>query len=135
MHVAQGYQEDIPMKLSTSRVGFALLVGLIACGPKQALHTESSSAAIRTAEEVGASDVPKASLHLQLAREQMETASKLHDDGKREEASSLLLRAEADAELAIALSNASAEKTEAEAAIERVRKLRAENPYAPGGAN
>ena len=122
------------MKLPTSRVGLVLLVGLIACGPKQALHTESSTAAIRTAEEVGASAVPKASLHLQLAKEEMEAATALHDDGKKEEASSMLLRAEADAELAIALSNASAEKTEAEAAIERVRKLRAENPYSPGGA-
>jgi hypothetical protein len=122
------------MKLPTSRVGLVLLAGLIACGPKQALHTESSTAAIRTAEEVGASNVPKASLHLQLAREEMAMATELHDDGKKEEASSMLLRAEADAELAIALSNASAEKTEAEAAVERVRKLRAENPYSPGGA-
>ena len=40
----------------------------------------------------------------------------------------MLLRAEADAELAIVLSHEDAEKTEANAARERVRQLRQDNP-------
>lgn len=113
-----------------------LLLGGIApgCATTGALHTESSTAAIRSAEELGAPDVPKASLHLQLAKEELQAAVALNAKGDVEEANSLLLRAEADAELAVALSRADAEKSEAQAAMDRVRKLQSENPYAPGGA-
>ena len=102
------------------------------CATTQALNTESSTAAIRSAEELGAPAVPQASLHLQLAKEAMGEAAALHAEGRDEEANSLLLRAEADAELAVALSRADAEKSEAVAAMERVRKLQSENPYSPG---
>ena len=40
----------------------------------------------------------------------------------------MLMRSEADAELAVALSRGEAEKAEAQAAVERVQKLRQENP-------
>ena len=43
----------------------------------------------------------------------------------------MLLRAEADAELAVALSRGDAEKSEARAAAERVRQLRQDNPTQP----
>lgn len=105
------------------------------CATTEALHTEPSSAAIRSAEELGAPDTPQASLHLVLAREEMQAAENLHGKGRVEEANSLLLRAEADAELAIALARVETEKSEAKAAMDRVRKLQSENPYAPGGAN
>ncbi len=98
------------------------------------LHTESSTAAIRSAEELGATNVPRAALHLQFAKEEMAAASELNAKGNAEMANSWLLRAEADAELAVALSRADAEKTEAQAAVERVRKLQSENPYSPGRA-
>lgn len=115
------------------RAGLLLLLG--ACAHKeQALYTETSTAAIRSAEDLGAHDVPQASLHLQLAKEELAAATVLNDKGEKEQGTSLLLRAEADAELAIALSQADAQKTEAQAAFDRVRKLQAENPYAPGGA-
>ena len=105
------------------------------CATTEALHTEPSSAAIRSAEELGAPDSPQASLHLVLAREEMQAAENLHSKGQVDEANSLLLRAEADAELAIALARVETEKSEAKAAMDRVRKLQSENPYAPGGAN
>ena len=117
--------------------GLALLAvcaGLAGCASKTPLKTDSSTAAIRTAEELGASNVAQASLHLQLAKEELQKATELHEAGRRDEAASMLLRAEADAELAIALSRADAERTEAEAAMERVRTLRDQNPYSPGGA-
>lgn len=120
------------------RVTPALLLligaGAAGCAAKQPLHTESSTAAIRSAEELGAPNVPQASLHLQYAKEALEEANILNADGKDEEAKSLLLRAEADAELAVALSRAEAEKSEAQAAMDRVHKLQSENPYAPEGA-
>ena len=111
-----------------------LLTGSLfgACATTQALHTESSSAAIRSAEDLGARALPQASLHLQFAKEELEAATELYAKGERAEAESLLLCAEADAELAIALSQADAERIDAQAAMERVRRLQSENPYSPG---
>ena len=115
--------------LAPSLAAMLLITG---CATTGVLRTDGSTAAIRSAEELGASDVPKASLHLQLAKEELAAASALNEKGEEEMARSMLMRAEADAELAIALSRADAERTEAAAAMERVRKLQAENPYAPG---
>jgi hypothetical protein len=86
---------------------------------------ESSSAAIRAAEEVGATHSPDAQLHLQLAKEQFEHASKLTDSGDKDRADRLLLRAQADAELALALARSETEKAEALQAIDKVKKLKA----------
>lgn len=105
------------------------LVALIGCAhtiPEYA--TESSASAIRTAEEVGATEVPKAALHLQLAKEEFEKAKVLFAEGKKDEALSLLNRAEADAELAVTLAHEDAEKQSANDALARVTKLRADNP-------
>jgi hypothetical protein len=124
------------MKLTFVTPGLLLLLaaGAPGCATVQTLHTETSTAAIRSAEELGAPNVPQASLHLQLAKEEVDAATKLNEAGDDEEARSLLLRAEADAELAIALSRVAADKAEAQAAMDRVRKLQSENPYAAGGA-
>lgn len=92
------------------------------------LRTEASTSGIRAAEEAGAAKVPQASLHLQLAREELAQARALSEKGDKKEASSMLLRAEADAELALVLSHEDAERTEANAAVERVRELRQDNP-------
>jgi outer membrane murein-binding lipoprotein Lpp len=92
------------------------------------LRTEASTSGIRAAEEAGAAKVPQASLHLQLAREELELAKGLAAKGEKEKAASMLLRAEADAELAVVLSHGDTEKSEAMAAVERVRQLRQDNP-------
>jgi hypothetical protein len=91
------------------------------------LRTEKSTSGIRAAEEVGAENVPRAALHLQLAREELQRARALAKGGQMDRATSLLLRAEADAELAVALSREDTEKTEALAAVERVRLLKQDN--------
>ena len=109
-----------------------LLLTLGACATTQQLHTESSTSAIRSAEESGAGSVPRAALHLQFAKEEMAAAKDLNEKGDKDMANSWLLRAEADAEMAVALSQAEGERIEAQAAVERVRKLQAENPYSPG---
>jgi hypothetical protein len=92
---------------------------------------EASAGAIRGAEEVGAASVPQANLHLQLAREQSEHAKALIAKGGKDEkaqAASLLTRAQADAELALALANQSEDQKAAQRAIDAVTALRAENP-------
>jgi len=105
------------------------VAAVVAAGCASApLRTEASASGIRVAEEVGAAKVPQASLHLQLAKEELELAKGLAAKGEREEAASMLLRADADAELAVALSHGDAERLDAEKAMERVRQLRRDNP-------
>ena len=109
--------------------GFILITLLIAgCGSsEEVINKEESTSAIRAAQEVGATDIPSASLYLQLAKEGLAEAEALAKDGEKEQAESMLLRAQADAELAIILSHSDAAKTEANEALERVKKLRLTN--------
>ena len=105
-----------------------LLAAVIAgCGSSPVVNKEASTSAIRAAEESGASNVPSASLYLQFAKEELEKAKVLAANDEKEEAESMLLRAQADGELAVALSHGDADKKEAVQAIERVRQLRQDN--------
>jgi len=108
--------------------GCVLFAGVIAgCSGGAVVNKEPTTSAIRAAEEVGASGVPGASLYLQLAKEELVRAKALAANGEKEQAESMLERAEADAELAVALSHSDADKKEAAEAIERVRLLRQDN--------
>ena len=88
----------------THRV-LAILPLLAACAsaPLPADRMASAESAVRAAKEVGSDQVPKAQLMVKLAEDQIERAKKLADEGDTEEATSLLTRATADAELALAL--------------------------------
>jgi hypothetical protein len=89
---------------------------------------ETSAATIRAAQEVGSSSVPKAALHVQLAREQSEHAKELLKSGgsdDRERAESLFARAQADADLALALAREDVDRDAAQQAVNDVRTLRA----------
>ena len=87
------------------------------------LGAEDSAGAIRAAEEVGAAHSPEAALHLELAKEQFEHARKLTSADDRPQATRLLLRARADADLSLALTRESNEKLEAQAALDKVKAL------------
>jgi len=104
---------------------FLLGVGLAACGsaPVPAEQVTQSKASIRAAEEVGAQSVPEAALHLKMARDQVATAEKLIADGENEDAALVLSRAEADAELALALAKESSLRAQAEDAKRTVEEL------------
>jgi len=118
-------------KTKSGMIVFAACVAAVALAlgcARAPLHTEASTSGIRAAEEAGAAKVPQASLHLQLAKEELAGAKELSAKGEKEKAASLLTRAEADAELAVTLSRGDAERLEARAAVERVRQLRQENP-------
>jgi len=107
----------------------AIVAAAIAGGCATApLHTEAATSGIRAAEAVGADQVPRASLHLQLAKDQLDLARKLAENGKKDQAASMLSRAEADAELALILSHGAAEKQEAEEAMMRLQQLRQDYP-------
>ena len=87
-------------------------------------RAEASSAAIRAAEEVGATHSPNAALHLQLAKEQFEHAQKLTDKKDMAQADGLLMRAQADAELALALARSEDEKADARSAVDKMKTLK-----------
>ena len=109
-----------------NRIATLCLLLAAGCGA-QVIKTDASASAIRAAEESGASKVPRASLHLQLAKEEMAEAQKLAKAGDKDKATSYLTRAEVDAELAVVLAHEQSEKTEAAQAVERVRVLQLEN--------
>ena len=117
-----------PMNM-TILAGCVLFAVVIAgCGSSAVvLNKEASTSAIRAAEEVGASDVAKASLYLQLAKEEVVNAQSLAEKGEKEQAESMLMRAQADGELAVALSRSDTDKKEAADAIARVQQLRKDN--------
>jgi hypothetical protein len=80
------------------------ILGLTGCAsvPLPADRLKASETSIRGAEEVGALAVPAARLHLQLAKDETETAKKMAASGDKR-ALLVLARAESDAELALGL--------------------------------
>jgi len=92
--------------------------------PQPTEKLTSSEAAIRGATEVGAPQVPQAALHLQYAQEQVAQARVLMKNGDNERAGLLLMRAQADAELALALARENATKAEAQKAMDEAKALR-----------
>lgn len=107
-------------------IGLVGLVALVACGSASppTHQLAESKAAVRAAEEVGAPAAPKAALHLKLARDQIARAENLMREKEFSDAKNLLRRAEADAELAIALAKAHTEREAAEEAMRKVQRLK-----------
>jgi hypothetical protein len=94
---------------------------IAACGgslPPPTQHLADAKAAERSAVELGANDEPAAKLSLKLAQEQITQAEKEMADGANERADSLLVRAKADAELAIAQSREKGAKIESQKAVQ-----------------
>ena len=84
-------------------------------------------AAQRSAEEVGAESNPAAQLHLRLASEQIVKARTLLQGGDKERADYLLMRARADAELALALTREQTAAAEAQRTQNQLDTMRAAN--------
>jgi hypothetical protein len=74
----------------------------------------STQAAVRGAREVGATSVPEASLHLKFSEEQITQAKALIAEGSNEQADVVLQQAQADAELALALTRENTATVEAQ---------------------
>jgi len=84
-------------------IGAPLLWG--ACGasfPPPTQRMADAQAAERSARELGANNIPAAQLSLKLAQEQIADAKQAITAGENQRADSLLIRARADAELAVA---------------------------------
>jgi regulator of protease activity HflC (stomatin/prohibitin superfamily) len=121
------------IKIAKLVVSVLFGVMIAGCGSSPVVvDKESSTSSIRAAEEVGALDNSNASLYLQLAKEELAKAQVFAEKGDKEQAESMLLRANADGELAVALSKSDADKKEATEAIDRVKQLRQDNNLPQG---
>jgi hypothetical protein len=113
---------------------FALVT---ACGgsvPVPEAERTKALADIRAAEEVGAGQVPKAALHLKMARDQVASAERLIADAENEEATLVLARAQSDADVAIALAHEATLRAQAQAMREKIEKLKKEAKEAASAA-
>jgi hypothetical protein len=92
---------------------------VVACGgsslpPAKVADTQSS---ISAATAVGADQNPQAALHLKMARDQLKQAQGLLEDGKDDEARLVLMRADADAEVALMITR----EAQASANVQKAR--------------
>ncbi|MFO0569682.1 MAG: DUF4398 domain-containing protein [Polyangiaceae bacterium] len=114
--------------MSTRRLWTIALFGpfLAACGGAAAPteRVTSVTAAVRAAEVGGAPSNPEASLVLKRASEGLTRAKALMEDGKNEEATAVLERAEADADLALTLAREASAKAEAQAAVDQLKAFK-----------
>jgi len=114
------------MKIIRILVPVAAMLGACASYPAPTERMARSQSAVRAAEEVGGQSDPHAALYLQLAQEELAQAKQLMNDGDNRRADYLLLRSDADAELAIALTRSAAVRIEADRAIAEVLAIRAQ---------
>jgi hypothetical protein len=106
----------------------ATVLGACASSPIPADKLAQSQAAVRSAQEVGAERVPTAALHLKVANDQLDMAKKLIQDGDTKRAEYMLMRAEADAEAAIALAREASARADAQRTLEEVQQIKNSRP-------
>lgn len=83
---------------------------------------EKSNATIRAAEELGAEQIPDAKLHLKFAKEEIDEARRMANEGK-ERAHLLLARSQSDADLALALAHEARYRRDAMRAVEDLKNV------------
>jgi hypothetical protein len=100
----------------------AIILSGAACAsyPKPTESLAASEASLRAAQEFGAQRVPSAALHYQIAKEELERADALMKNNENEKADRMLIRARADAELAIALTKQAKAQADAQAAAQQL---------------
>jgi len=102
----------------------AVLAGGCAEGIPPIETLASTQGAIRAAEEAGAEKEPQAELHLKLAHEQLDKAKALMDSNDNDEATRLLMRASAGADVARAYARKQTTVAAADEAQAQVDKLK-----------
>lgn len=105
-------------KLLPSLVVIGLLSGCGASIPPPTQRMSDAKAAVRSAEELGAKNEPQAQLSLKLAQDQIALAEGAITEGENKRAESLLIRAKADGELAIAQAREKSAMVQGQKAVE-----------------
>lgn len=98
----------------------AFLIGGCATVQVPTGSMQNSLSTIKAAEELGAENVPQAKLHLTLAQEQNQKAKDLLVKDEEERAGYVLMRSEADGELALALTHENSARLEAQKAAAKL---------------
>lgn len=111
-------------KLCAAPIAALFMFACSSGSPKPIAQIASSEGAIRGANEAGAQSVPNAKLYVQMAQENRERALVLVEKDKNKQAEGLLMRSEADAELALAIARADRAARDAGKASERVEELK-----------
>jgi N-acetylmuramic acid 6-phosphate (MurNAc-6-P) etherase len=104
----------------------ALSTALVAgCATQQLPQQQllDTTASIDSAKEIDQSVTPKVALHVKLAEDQVEIAKALIEDGDDERAMRMLDRAQADAEVALALAKTTRSRDAAKSAWDDVAEL------------
>ncbi len=89
-------------------IALGLALGACASTTAPTSSMAAAQASIRVADEMGARQNPSAALYLQYAREEYSQADTANREGRGGQAQRLLLRAQADADLAVALARRNA---------------------------
>ncbi len=105
----------------------AVLSGCGASFPPPTQRMADAQSAERSARELGATNEPAASLSLKLAQDQIATAEKALLEGDNKRADSLLIRAKADAELAVAQAKEKSTSVAGQKAIDDSAEQKATN--------
>jgi hypothetical protein len=115
---------------TNARTFGVLFLAAAACGgyPPPNDRLMATVAATRSAREVGAPNSPQAALHLKLAEEELAAAKGLMGDGKNQRAAYTLLRAKADAELALSLAKENSAKADTQQVQEQIKAIQGGNP-------
>jgi hypothetical protein len=113
------------LTLVTMLTGGALGIGCVTRSYPSSTRVASSEAAIRSARDLGADRIPDAAVHLELAQRQLDQAHRYIDEGDDGNARWMLVRADADAHLALALTREARTREAAEEMAARVRDLAA----------
>jgi len=101
----------------------ACAVGCASSYPPPTQRMAETLATMRGAEEVGANGNPQGQLHLRLAQEELQNAKLLADNGDNRRADFVLVRAKADADLALAEAREAKAVTDAQNAMKQVDAL------------
>ncbi|HTM46024.1 MAG TPA: DUF4398 domain-containing protein [Polyangiaceae bacterium] len=118
------------MKTTLLSVGWLSLVLAVGCGGSAmpVAKVADSKATIRAAEEAGASNNPQATLHLKLARDQLNQAEALINENENDRAALFLNQSQADAEVALGLAHEDKERSATQASLARLQQLQSSNP-------
>lgn len=118
--------------------GIGLLLLVSACGAGYAVPTQrmaDAQAAQRSAKELGADKIPEAQLHLKLAEEQIAKADASIKESDNRRADYILVRAKADAELALAIAKEKKSMSEAQMAAQQAASQKTNNVEMNQGAH
>lgn len=114
------------MELRIGLIAIALAAAAACSAPKPPTsQMTAAKAAIRGAVEAGAKKAPRGALHLKMARDQVGEAEDLIAAEEMTRAKHLLIRAEADGNLAIELAKEAEATQELTEIKEKLRRLRA----------